>query len=80
MAHAVTSPEKIGRRPGQTEREFAEEMRAKGYKQVTRWVLDMSDPTVLAEYKRQLAKLAEHQRKDGVRDFFPPEEDVPGWR
>jgi hypothetical protein len=79
MAHAAAVPGKFAKRSGQTDVQFAEEMRARGYKRVTRWVLDISNPKVLAEYKRQLEKLAKHQRKEGVPDFFPPDEDLPGW-
>lgn len=79
MARVATSAGTFSKRPGQTDEDFAEEMRARGYKQVTRWVLDLENPKVLAEYKRQLEKLAEHQRREGVPDFFPPDEDIPGW-
>jgi hypothetical protein len=79
MAHAVASSAGLRKKQGQTDVQFAEEMRARGYKRVTRWVLDISNPKVLAEYKRQLEKLAKHQRKEGVPDFFPPDEDLPGW-
>ena len=60
-------------------RDFQAEMRAKGYKRVVRWVLDTSNPVFATEYKRQLDAIAAHQRKHGAKDFFPPEEDVPGW-
>jgi len=59
--------------------EFAAQMRAKGYKQVTRWVLDLSNPTVLAEYKRQRAALTEHQRKHPEELIELTEEDLEGW-
>jgi hypothetical protein len=54
-------------------------MRAKGFKRVVRWVPDVSNPDAKAEYLRQLAVLAEHQRRNGAVDFLPPDEDVPGW-
>jgi len=43
-------------------REFAAEMRAKGYKRVVRWVPDPENPTFVEQRKRDLQALAEHQR------------------
>jgi len=41
-------------------REFAAEMRAKGYKRVMRWVPDPENPTFAEQRKRDLQALAEH--------------------
>jgi len=65
--------------PAEDTEEYAAQMRAKGFKQVTRWVLDLSNPTVLAEYKRQIASLAEHQRQRPEELIELTEEDVEGW-
>jgi hypothetical protein len=59
--------------------EAAAEMRSKGYRRVTRWVLDLSHPVVLEEHKRQLALLAEHQRNHPDELIELTEEDVEGW-
>jgi hypothetical protein len=80
MANALTLPAG-GTTPGsdRNDQEFAAEMRAKGYKQVTRWVLDLSNPAVLESYKQQLAKIAEHQRTHPGELIELTEEDVAGW-
>jgi hypothetical protein len=60
-------------------REFAAEMRAKGFKRVVRWVPDPANPTFAVQFKRDMEALGEFQRTHGAVDFLPPEEDLPGW-
>jgi hypothetical protein len=80
MATALTHPiESTDKLPPETDEAFAAEMRAKGYKQVTRWVLDLSNPTVLSEYKRQRAVLNEHYRTHPDELIELTEDDVEGW-
>jgi hypothetical protein len=80
MANTLTLPAESGANGfDQNDREFAAEMRAKGYKPVTRWVLDLSNPVVLENYKQQLAKLAEHQRAHPEELIELTEEDTAGW-
>ncbi len=80
MADTLTDPIESSSRVGpQAYDKAAAEMRSKGYKQVTRWVLDLSNPVVLEEHKRQLALLAEHQRNHPDELIELAEEDVEGW-
>lgn len=76
FAHAAQIPTK---RSDQTEEEFAAEMRAKGFRQVTRWVPDMKNSAIAEEYERQLSVLAEHQRSHPEELIELTEEDVAGW-
>ena len=54
-------------------RKHREALRASGLRPVTRWVLDLRKPEVLAEYQRQRAALAEHIRAN-------PEAEAEYWR
>ncbi len=76
LPHPIETNEHL---PPATDEAFAAEMRSKGYKQVTRWVLDLSNPAVLAEYKRQRAVLNEHHRNHPEELIELTEEDVEGW-
>ena len=67
------------KRPDQTDEEFAAEMHSRGFRQMTRWVPDLSNPAVLEEYKRQFRQLAEHQRKHPDELLELTAEDVAGW-
>ena len=60
-------------------REFAAEMRAKGYKRVMRWVPDPENPTFVEQRKRDLQALAEHQRAHPDELIELTDEDVKGW-
>ena len=60
-------------------REFAAEMRAKGYKRVVRWVPDLSNPTFAEQRKRDLQALAEHQRAHPYELIELTVDDVKGW-
>jgi hypothetical protein len=68
------------KRPGQTDEEFAGEMRSMGLRKVECWVPDLSNPNVLEEYERQLRKLAEHQRRHPDELIALSGEDLAGWR
>jgi hypothetical protein len=64
MRDATTSAATLSTRDATVKRrrEFAAEMRAKGYKRVVRWVPDPENPTFAEQRKRDLQVLAEHQR------------------
>ena len=80
MADATTfAPDSPANHPDPTGAQYAAQMRARGYKQVTRWVLDLSNPEVLAEYRRQRVALAEHQRKHPEELLELTAEDLEGW-
>jgi hypothetical protein len=76
LAYPTEAPVK---RSDQTDEEFAAEMRAKGYRLVSRWVPDMTNPAVAEDYKRALRKLAEHQHKHPEELIDLTDEDVAGW-
>jgi predicted secreted Zn-dependent protease len=67
------------KRPDQTDEEFAALMQSLGYRQVTRWVPDTSNPAFKAEYRRQLAGLSAHQRAHPEELIELTPEDVEGW-
>ena len=60
-------------------REFAAEMRAKGYKRVVRWVPDLTNPTFVEQRQRDLQALAEHQRAHPDELIELTADDVKGW-
>ena len=60
-------------------REFAAEMRAKGYKRVVRWVPDLANTTFAEQRKRELQALAEHQRAHPDELIELTADDVKGW-
>jgi hypothetical protein len=45
-------------------------MRAKGYRQVTRWVIDTRDPAMRAEIARQMAAIAASPDDSAALDFW----------
>ena len=64
MSDATTSAATLSTRDATVKRrrEFAAEMRAKGYKRVMRWVPDPENPTFAEQRKRDLQALVEHHR------------------
>jgi len=49
-------------------------------RQVTLWLPDTSDPAFKAEYRRQVAAVAEHDRRAKFADRIEPDEsDLLGW-
>ena len=81
MRDATTSAATLSTRDATVKRrrEFAAEMRAKGYKRVVRWVPDPENPTFAEQRKRDLQALAEHQRAHPNELIELTADDVQGW-
>jgi hypothetical protein len=56
-----------------------EMMRAAGYKPVTRWVPDASDPIFAAECRRQAKSLANDPAETEILDWLDKARDIEGW-
>ena len=60
-------------------REFAAEMREKGYRRKTMWVIDTRRPGFVEEYRRGLAAIAEHDRQWRLENPDAHPDEIPGW-
>jgi hypothetical protein len=76
FASSISAPTK---KPEQTDEEFAAQMHAMGFRQITRWVPDVTNPLVAEEYKRQVRELSAHQRAHPEELIELTPEDVEGW-
>ena len=60
-------------------RAFAAEMRAKGYRRKTMWVIDTRRPGFEEEMRRQCSVIAEHDRQWRLEHPDAHPDEIPGW-
>jgi len=61
-------------------RSYRERQRASGRRLMQRWVLDLSNPDVLAEIKRESAILDRHPENKEIDDWIESVVDWDDWK
>jgi hypothetical protein len=69
-----------GKTPQQRMASRRERLRAQGLRPVQHWVLDLRDPKVLAEIRREIKLMAQHPENDAIDGWIEAVYDWKSWK